>query len=162
MLHKNGAYNRTWTDDLVLTKDVLYRLSYVGSLNRAWHFCHTLNIDFRIQFVKSGTRKILIFGTRGGTWTPKDCSIRTSTVRVCQFRHPSTCFGRLQTALVWKRDFNLSHYVKKASLFWFFFDFFSFHTAKNLFFTFAGLTYYQYWALFIYMHLYCRKNIKEG
>ena len=29
-LHETGAHNRTWTGDLILTKDVLYRLSYVG------------------------------------------------------------------------------------------------------------------------------------
>ena len=30
---KNGAYDRSRTDDLFLTKEVLYQLSYIGILN---------------------------------------------------------------------------------------------------------------------------------
>ena len=30
---RNGAHNRNWTDDLTLTKGVLYRLSYEGAIH---------------------------------------------------------------------------------------------------------------------------------
>src|SRR3990170_8182130 len=52
-LSKGGAHNRTRTDDLALTKGVLYQLSYVGALRAGGRTPHALDLG------RSGVRRQL-------------------------------------------------------------------------------------------------------
>ena len=54
MVYRNGAADRDLTDDLVLTKDVLYRLSYssVGIIIFSGAIC-SVNVDSTVKSKKN-------------------------------------------------------------------------------------------------------------